>query len=149
MHLKFFLPFLLLLGTAAIAKDPWRKAGGADALLSAEQAFALMPVEAHPGRLMLRWQIAPGYYLYQHRFQVESLPPAAPLKLKFPPGQARHDEHFGDVITHGGAQALQLTLSVPVNQAPKRLRVQYQGCAEVGVCLPPQTRIVDVVSAQP
>lgn len=133
----------LLLSLPAFAAGPW--AQKEPALLSADQAFGLLPVEAKSGQVMLRWEIAAGYYLYQNSLQVSALPgKGLPLKLQFPPGQLREDEHFGTVTTHGGAQASSLNLALRLPPAARQLRVQYQGCAEVGVCLPPQTRILDI-----
>ena len=48
------------------------------------------------------------------------------------------DEHFGAVQIYRGL----LDADVPTSGAldrPLRLRVTYQGCADAGVCYPPQT----------
>ena len=54
------------------------------------------------------------------------------------------DEHEGSAeIYHGSLLA---ALHWPRgSQPPQRLQVSYQGCAEAGVCYPPQTRQIDVI----
>lgn len=62
--------------------------------LPAEQAFDLSVEPQANGETLLRWDIAPGYYLYQHRLQFSGLP--AGVKPELPPGLPYNDEFFGD-----------------------------------------------------
>lgn len=137
--------FALLWVASADARDPWHQGGGQ--LLSADQAFQLMPVEAHGKSLHVEWNIAPGYYLYRGQLKFEAVEPAARLKApRLPAGVKYHDGHFGDVeIYRGGTLAVELSADQPL----QKLKVSYQGCAEAGVCLPPQTRIIEVIPTQP
>lgn len=111
----------------------------ADALLPVEQAFVLLPLERSGDRIKLSWNIAPGYYLYRERIQVEALAPKA-LRLgalQLPAGIAHVDEHFGAVQIYRGP--LEATLPAHgFGHNAVRLRIQFQGCADVGVCYPPQ-----------
>lgn len=136
------LPFLLLaslLPALALAGGGLKRPQ-ADALLGVDEAFALLPPERNGSQLHLEWNIAPGYYLYRHRLAVEWLVPrSAPTTLSLPTGEARTDEHFGAVEVYHGLLAADLPLGPAAGQA-LHLRVRYQGCAEVGVCYPPQTR---------
>lgn len=96
-------------------------------------------------RIELRWQIESGYYLYRHRTKVEVLGGGfTPGALQIPPGKKHRDEFFGDVETYRG----ELKVNLPGEAKPGidriELRVKYQGCADVGVCYPPQTRTVNV-----
>lgn len=96
-------------------------------------------------RIALRWQIEPGYYLYRHRTKVEVLGAGfKPGTLQIPAGKKHRDEFFGDVETYRG----ELAVTLPGQAAPGTdaiaLRVKYQGCADAGVCYPPQTRTVNV-----
>lgn len=116
-----------------------------DALLPVDQAFQFEGVDRQPTGLVLRWSIAPGYYLYRHQLKVSADSPAQ-MKLPaldLPQGEAKDDPEFGPVQTyHGGLIAkLPLAAGAPV---PKTLRVRYQGCADIGVCYPPQTKLVAV-----
>lgn len=114
-----------------------------DALLPAAQAFDLMPVERHGAQLHLSWNIAPGYYLYRQRIRVELLgPTAAGLQpIRLPQGIDHVDEYFGAVQIYRGLLEAEVPLNLPAAAArqPLRLRVSFQGCADAGVCYPPQT----------
>ncbi|SER15783.1 Disulphide bond corrector protein DsbC [Solimonas aquatica] len=109
-------------------------------LLSVEQAFALLPAERGKNGVQLSWNIAPGTYLYRERIRVELLEPQG-LKtgaLQMPDGIAHRDEHFGDVHIFRGL--LQATLPLHgLRHNALRLRIHYQGCADAGICYPPQS----------
>ena len=115
-------------------------------LLNADQAFHLVAAEREGDTLKVSWDIAPGYYLYRKRLRFRALAPAgARLDApQLPQGQTVHDEYEGDTVIYRGS--LQALLHWPKDAAaPQQLQVSYQGCAEKGVCYPPQTRVLDVV----
>lgn len=131
---------LVFASSAAMAAgNPlWQQRAGT--LLPAEQAFALMPAERKGDQLKLSWNIAPGYYLYRQRLQLEVLSPKRwkPGPLQLPQGIAHVDEHFGAVQIYRGLLESQLSLR-GLGREALRLRIQFQGCADAGVCYPPQS----------
>lgn len=138
----FTLSFLLLAVAGVASAGNFWKNDELGKILPASEAFRLMPVEARGKTLRVEWEIAPGYYLYLNRLKFESPEPAATLGTpKLPAGEKFHDEHFGDVLIH---RAGKLVAELPVQQVPKSLKLSYQGCAETGVCLPPQNVRVEV-----
>lgn len=135
---------LMAFAVPASAIDLGRKSADADALLSADEAFQLVSASPDEAGLRLSWLIAPGYYLYRHRIAAEAVDGAAALPaLLLPAGQAKHDAHFGDVEIYTTTLDARLPLAAG-SAMPKRLKLRWQGCAEVGVCYPPVTRIVDI-----
>lgn len=119
-------------------------------LLPVDQAFALTATAPSRDRIELRWKIADGYYLYRHRMGVQSADGAyATGALELPQGDRHHDEFFGDVETYrGGVTAVQA--GTPAAGAQRvTLQVKYQGCADVGVCYPPQRRTLTVALPAP
>ncbi|HRP87867.1 MAG TPA: protein-disulfide reductase DsbD, partial [Gammaproteobacteria bacterium] len=113
-------------------------------LLRAEQAFRYT-AELQDGELALRWQVADGYYLYQQRFGFRSLDSAVTLGTpEMPAGIPYEDEFFGASIIHRGS----FEIRVPVDGVPAGrtlpIEIKSQGCADIGVCLPPQTWQADV-----
>lgn len=148
MSLIRLILLLSLLGTSlgSRALDLSRRPQGESALLTADQAFQLVEARRDPGGIHLSWLIAPGYYLYRHRLAVEPADGVAALPaLRLPPGQPRHDEHFGDVEIY--TTTLDADLPFAAGQrVPTRLRLRWQGCAEAGVCYPPVTRTVDIAT---
>ena len=136
---------LLGFSTLASAEGLLKPRGKADALLPVDQAFQLEGVTRKGQQIALDWTIAPGYYLYGHSLKVTVDAPAnAPFSGPvLPKGEAVKDAEFGDVVIH--RELLQARLTLPADAvAPRTLRVRYQGCADIGVCYPPQTRIVAV-----
>ncbi|MDI9272610.1 protein-disulfide reductase DsbD domain-containing protein [Stenotrophomonas sp. PFBMAA-4] len=113
-------------------------------LLPVDQAFALTATAPERGQLQLQFKIAPGYYLYRHRTSVKADPAFNAGALQMPKGDKHHDDFFGEVETY--RERLLATLpGTPADAAGTiSLEVRYQGCADAGVCYPPQKRIVQV-----
>jgi len=133
-----FFALALLGAPAAQAIDP------AD-LLPVDEAFALTAEAPARDTITLRWAIADGYYLYRHRTSVEVLDAgfrAAPLVL--PPGIKHTDEFFGEVETYRGQLEATLPGQADAALTTLRLRVKYQGCADLGICYPPHAKEVTV-----
>jgi len=128
---------LLLCGLAPGA----RAAVNADDLLPVDQAFALSARAIAPDRIELRWKIADGYYLYRHRTGV-SATGLEGARLQLPDGTRHEDEFFGPVETY--RQSLVGIVQGQPSAATATLQVRYQGCADAGICYPPQTRSLKV-----
>jgi thiol:disulfide interchange protein DsbD len=105
--------------------------------LPAERAFDLSVEPQANGETLLRWDIAPGYYLYQHRVQLSGLPDE--VKPKLPPGLPYNDEFFGDSQIYRD----RLELILPAGNKGE-IQVGWQGCADAGLCYPPQTKVLDL-----
>ncbi|WP_095144820.1 protein-disulfide reductase DsbD [Pseudomonas sp. Irchel s3b6] len=115
--------------------------------LPVREAFQLSLVEATPQSIKLRFVATEGYYLYRHRFQFRSEPADIDLgAVQLPPGEKKHDEYFGDVEVYHGI----LDVELPRNSADSRaftLVVTYQGCADKGLCYPPETERLQIDGA--
>ncbi|RUO63811.1 Thiol:disulfide interchange protein DsbD [Pseudidiomarina planktonica] len=94
--------------------------------------------------LEISWDIEPGYYLYQHRFQFE---PASILAetVTFPEGEAHSDEFFGESIIY--RDEVRLTVQLGDVAADQPLTVGYQGCADAGLCYPPTEKVIYLQAA--
>ena len=148
MRRLFFLLFLLLASpafAAGLLDNRPSATLGASALsnnsdfLPVHEAFKLSLVSSDAQNITLRFVASDGYYLYRHRFQFRSEPADVALgTAQIPPGEAKHDEFFGDVEVYHGV----LDIVVPRPAADSRgftLLVGYQGCADKGLCYPPET----------
>lgn len=120
-------------------------APGQPALLPPDQAFRLSVRALDPSTVEVRFDIAGGYYLYRDRmaFRVTPVPAG---RVALPPGKVKHDAFFGDVQTYRDAVVVRVPLA-HAGQAGERLTVNAdsQGCADVGVCYPPNPQQVEIV----
>ena len=110
--------------------------------LPVREAFQLSLVESTPQSIKLRFVATEGYYLYRHRFQFRADPADVSLgTAQLPRGEQKHDEYFGDVEVYHGI------LDVELPRTDKRaftLAVTYQGCADKGLCYPPETERLSI-----
>ena len=114
-------------------------------LLPVDQAFVLEASAASRDRILVRWRIAEGYYLYRHRTSV-TVEGAGylPGELQLPAGKPHVDEFFGAVETYRGQLQAFLPGQASADTRQVSLSVSYQGCADAGICYPPQTRSLTV-----
>ncbi|MCS4283527.1 thiol:disulfide interchange protein DsbD [Pseudomonas sp. BIGb0278] len=156
MRRLFFLLFLLLASpafAAGLLDNRPSATLGASALsnnsdfLPVHEAFKLSLVSSDAQNITLRFVASDGYYLYRHRFQFRSEPADIALgTAQIPPGEAKHDEFFGDVEVYHGV----LDIVVPRPAADSRgftLLAGYQGCADKGLCYPPETARIAIDAA--
>lgn len=113
--------------------------------LPPEQAFRLSVTKADDGLLRLNWKISEGYYLYRKQVKVEGDPAGSVQQVKLPAGTLKTDEFFGESEVYHNA--LEVLVRAPDAQA---LKLGWQGCADAGLCYPPQTlqvKLADVAAA--
>jgi len=104
----------------------------------ADRAF-VFDFQQNQHELNLNWTVKEGYYLY--RKQISITPAQAQVgELQLPAGVAHEDEFYGKSEIYRG----QLSVPVTVTQADKgaTLTITYQGCADAGLCYPPETKVV-------
>lgn len=140
---------LLLVATAV----PAAAAPGPGGFLNVNQAFRYQVRAANRQTLRVHFRIHKGYYLYRKQFRFSLVNPPADLQIaatSLSRGEKKHDPYFGEVdIYHRTALAtLHLNKPAPAG-APLSLKLHYQGCAEKGICYPPQTRTVSIHTAAP
>jgi thiol:disulfide interchange protein DsbD len=114
-------------------------------LLPVDQAFALSAKAVSRERVEFTWAIAPGYYLYRERIKVQPVDSAFKFNpLQLPEGHKKHDEFFGDVQTYRDSITAVQTGASASDVDAVTFTVRYQGCADLGICYPPQTRKLTV-----
>ena len=138
------LPALLLLFLASLLAPAASAAITQDDLLPVDEAFVLTATAPAPDRIEIRWKITDGYYLYRHRTGVEADAGFAAQPLQLPKGKAYRDEFFGDVETYRGELVATLPGRPASGTDSVSLKIKYQGCADAGICYPPQTRTLKV-----
>jgi len=132
--MRVLLLFLTLLLAGPLQANPFDVKPD---FLPVNQAFVLTHDRQGDGQMRLFFQIKPGYYLYQKRLKFDGVP--ADQHPQLPPALNHHDEFFGDSAVYRD----QLELLLPAN-AQGQLRLGWQGCADAGLCYPPQTTVIDL-----
>ena len=113
-------------------------------LLPVDQAYVLSAEATAADTVRIRWKIADGYYMYRHRTSVQAITPGARSgALTLPKGEPHEDEFFGKTETYRDELVATLPDIVGAG-ATVALKIKYQGCADAGICYPPQTRTLSV-----
>lgn len=122
--------------TADLLRAAADSGGEEEEFLKVDQAFQA-EASRLDNELIVRFVIAPGYYLYrdQFRFKAEGVSFGAP---QYPEGILKHDEYLGEQIVYFN----HVEVRVPIASGPSgfELKLNFQGCAEAGLCYPPTTR---------
>jgi len=132
----------LLLATCAGLTFASVAAAAETEFLDPAQAFRGQARVLDAKTIEVRLDVAPDYHLYRERMSVELDSTGGGLgPVEMPAGQIEFDETFQKnvEVLRGG-----VPIRVPVERATSdlRLRVTYQGCADKGLCYPPQTAFV-------
>ena len=124
----------------------WMGRAHAQDFLDPEQAFVLSVRIVDGKTLEATWKIADGYYLYHERLglKIEGAGPTlGPLEI--PRGKTKFDENFGhEVETHRGSVTVRAALSGVTG--PFVVIGRSQGCADQGLCYPPQEQRTTVTT---
>ena len=118
-----------------------------------DPAVAFKPsVRALDGQtLEVSYEIAKGYYLYRDKFRVVADGDAATLgEPVLPKGKEKNDDNFGKVEVYYKTVALRVPVD-RISSGPLTLNIKVtaQGCADAGVCYPPQTQPLSVSLPDP
>jgi len=129
----------LILASIAAAPAP------AAELLPPQEAFALSARAIDPQTLEVRFDVADGYYLYRDKLKFNAgAPQPVVTTAQLPPGKVKHDEFFGDMQTYRGQVDIRIPIAAPEAGRQLTLVTESQGCADAGVCYPPQRQILSL-----
>jgi thiol:disulfide interchange protein DsbD len=133
------LGLFLSMQSLAQQADPFSDLFAAEPeFLPVEDAFQF-DFKQQNDKLVLSWVIADGYYLYKKQFKtvVKNAELAEPA---YPASEQIEDEYFGvsEVFRH------HLDIHYPIIQSVQDgvVKIQYQGCADAGLCYPPTIKVV-------
>ncbi len=143
---RIIMAFFLLLMSAA----SWGLGNSGNSLfgnngdfLPVDEALPFNYITENNG-VVLTWDVMPGHYLYKTRVSIEPMTDGVTLgEPQFSQqGTTTEDEYFGEVTVFYEPVEARVPVSLPDGVQEAELQVTYQGCAEAGLCYPPQTRDV-------
>lgn len=108
-------------------------------LLPEDEAFKLSVNQLDSTALELSWQIAPNYYLYKNRTQIEQADNAI-VQTIYSESIQHSDEFYGEQPIYRDSATIRVYFAKPLGDTP--INIEYQGCADVGVCYPVMTQQV-------
>jgi thiol:disulfide interchange protein DsbD len=79
------------------------------------------------------------HYLYRHHFELSG---EHIQNYRIPSGIGHQDEFFGDVEIFRSPVVLTAGIEGPSPNGPIQIEVRYQGCADFGVCYPPERAMI-------
>jgi thiol:disulfide interchange protein DsbD len=113
--------------------------------LPPDKAFRFSARALNPQTVEVRFAIAEGYYLYRDRLHFAVMPASAGLvEPTLPDGLVKEDPFFGRVQIYRGGVIVNLPLKATSPGQKVVVQVESQGCADVGLCYPPQVQQVTV-----
>lgn len=114
---------------------------GQDEFLPVAEAFK-PGYTIEQGKLVLHWQVADGYYLYEERFKFRADEGIA-IVPSYTPGKMKYDELFErETMVH--YHEVSASFDLAGITSPFNLKLEYQGCADAGLCYPPQKLVLTV-----
>lgn len=141
MMLRCLLALLLCLGLSAQAEE----------FLDPLVAFKPTAKALDGETAEVRFAIAKGYYLYRDKFRFKAEPESITLgQAQYLAGKMKKDDLFGEVEVY----YKEAVIRVPVGRnssgtLPLTLKLTSQGCADGGICYPPQVQTVSLTLPDP
>jgi len=141
---------VLAAGVGATASGVGGVPGLEAKLLPPEQAFRFSARAMDAKTIEARFDVADGYYLYRDKLRFAAAPGGASLgTATLPAGKRKRDEFFGEVETYRGV----VLVKVPVVDGAAGHAIvviaDSQGCADAGICYPPNTQQVTLALPAP
>ncbi len=106
--------------------------------LKVEEAFGF-DYEQRGGELIVKWDIAEGYYLYKKQFKTVTKNVVLEETI-YPDSEQIEDEFFG--VSEVFLEDMQMVLPIISAEQDGSVKLRFQGCAEAGLCYPPTTKVI-------
>ena len=140
INLIFILFFFSLISSA---HDDFSFYDEKEAFLPIEEAFqfSLLPDE-NKSIIKIEVNNASGYYTYKKKLEV-SIEPSNKIEITYPQGDIKEDAFFGKQEVYFGKKIISILLN---DKSPieRKIKINFQGCSEKGLCYPPSTYIINM-----
>ena len=152
--IKNYLRYLLFLLVTLVSSTSYITATQAqEEFLAPEKAFAISSSTPSPDQLHIRFKIAPNYYMYMNhvKFHVvgddeqETFKQALIGEPVFGEPLVKYDETFGqEMPVFYDPMVIDVPLKPTGQNQVIRLVINAQGCADAGLCYPPEDYHIDL-----
>ena len=144
---RLLIPFLTLLTLFfTLSTASWAGLGGSfddEEPLMPDDAFAITTTVIDANTVRAEWEIADKYYLYRNKFKfISTTDGVSPGDINFPKGKVKEDEFFGKVETYRKHVSVDIPIDNIASAKTLTMKITSQGCADMGICYPPQTKTV-------
>jgi len=118
-------------------------------ILHPDEAFIVAFEQRDDNTAVATFDIQDEYFLYNHRFgvAVANDENVTAEIFSLTKGKHKYDEFFGDVEINRGKAVAEIAFEHNGDAREIELDIGYQGCADVGICFPPQTKRVSFMLA--
>ncbi|WP_422101934.1 protein-disulfide reductase DsbD [Vreelandella sp.] len=148
LPIRRFSLLLVLCWLPLLAHGQWFSSSNQNDFLPVMEAF--QPTAWHDGdTLSIGVDIADDYYLYRHQLAVRSQQDSVGLEApNIPDGTFTNDEFMGDVYIFRDQLVFEVPLSAPYS-GPISIELTFQGCADAGLCYPPERVTLEAAQTSP
>ena len=122
-----------------LALAVWLLSGAAAQAIAADfldpaEAFKASVSQDASGAATLLFEVAPHYHLYRQRLQLQDAA-GQPVAAVLPPGRDTFDKALGEQVS---VWEHEVRIAMPAPAGEGTWDLTYQGCADEGLCYPPQ-----------
>ena len=119
-------------------------------LLPTEEAFRFSARALDARTVEASFAVADGYSPYRDKLRFSTATPTVNFgTVELPAGKVKEDQFFGKVETYRDRVVVRLPLENAAAGQAVTVRADSQGCADVGVCYPPNIQSVTVTVPPP
>jgi len=112
--------------------------------LPVDKAFMFSANAENKQQIRAHWVIADGYHLYKDKFKFSVAPNNYKITdIRYPKAEMFSDKNLGKVESYKGSVAVSIEITGEPTSEIISLTSTYQGCADVGLCYPPETKVSD------
>ena len=143
---KLFIVYIFLFSYSANAinieeslSNIFSSVSSGNEVLHPDDAFKVDVSAVSNDKLLLKWQIEPGYYLYKDKFSISANDSSVLYgDYIFPLGKLKDDLAFGEVEVYYNENQVLVPFSFEDNNIKELgINITYQGCKEGSICYPP------------
>ena len=134
-------------GEKLTLNDSFGTFGGVNGdFLPVDEAFEPIVTAIDGNNVEVAIRVADGYYLYKDKISAAVQSDVAQAgRLELPTGEIKNDQYFGEMEVYHNDVFGELSIARATPEAMEvSLQLKYQGCADGGICYPPETKLISV-----